>query len=194
MTSPDMRKNWGSPCSFFSETELENFSFLEAFVCVSIASPRVHKTKPLRQKNCTKIFFQKPPEPSWYISLGTEKEKNGGHRARFCSANKIVSYRHWHSCQTSQKRRSHTIGFSARPLHPMDWPWRSLLNSELWTRSIAIRFRSSRGSLSIDVTTGSSYQKKILSRPIRTTLLFFFIFLSFYVLSIVFPLGLILNK
>ena len=39
----------------------------------------------------------------------------------------------------------------------MDWSWRSLLNSEPWTRSIAIRFRSSRGSLSIDVTTGSSY-------------------------------------
>ena len=41
----------------------------------------------------------------------------------------------------------------------MDWPWRSLLNSELWPRWIAIRFRSSRGSLCIDVTTGSSYLK-----------------------------------
>ena len=28
----------------------------------------------------------------------------------------------------------------------MDWPWRSLLNSELRTSSITIRFRSSRGS------------------------------------------------
>ena len=36
----------------------------------------------------------------------------------------------------------------------MDWPWHSLLNSEPWTSSIAFRFRSSRGSLSIDVTTG----------------------------------------
>ena len=42
----------------------------------------------------------------------------------------------------------------------MDWTWRSLLNSELWTSSIAIRFRSSRGSLSCDVTTGSSYLKR----------------------------------
>ena len=27
----------------------------------------------------------------------------------------------------------------------MDWPWRILLNSELWTSSIAIHFRSNRG-------------------------------------------------
>ena len=46
-----------------------------------------------------------------------------------------------------------------RPLHPMGWAWRSLLNFELWTRSIAIGFRSSRGSLSCDVTFGSSYPK-----------------------------------
>ena len=58
---------------------------------------------------------------------------------------------------TSQIRRSRTIRFSTRPLHPTDWTWCSLLNSELWTRSIVIRFRSSRGSQSNDVTTGSSY-------------------------------------
>ena len=45
----------------------------------------------------------------------------------------------------------------------MDWPWRSLFNSEPWTRSIAIRFRSSRVSQSNDVTTGSSYLKPSIS-------------------------------
>ena len=144
--------NWG-----------RKLQFLQAFVCVSIASPQVHYTKPLQQKKLyLDFFFQKPPEPSWYISLGNEKEINGGHRACFSSTNKTVSYRHWHSCQTSQIRRSQTIRFRTRPLHPMDWPWCSLLNSELWTRSIAIRFRSSRGSLSSDVTTGSSYLKLVV--------------------------------
>ena len=43
-------------------------------------------------------------------------------------------------------KQSGPVLFSSRPLHPMDWPWRSLLNSEFWTSFIGrgIRFRSSR--------------------------------------------------
>ena len=106
-----------------------------------------------------------PPPPCWGLTLipGSTlprivfkdrlmhvswkwERKNRGHRARFCSSNKTVFYRHWHSCQTSQIRPPQAIRFSSRPLHPMDWTWCSLLNSELWTSSITIRFWSSRGS------------------------------------------------
>ena len=50
----------------------------------------------------------------------------------------------------------------------MDWTWRSLLNSELWTSSIATCFRSSRSSLScsFDDTTGSSYLIKKSGRKL----------------------------
>ena len=48
-----MRKKLGVTEYVFSETELENCSFLQAFVCVSIAIPRVHYTKPLQEKTCT---------------------------------------------------------------------------------------------------------------------------------------------
>ena len=50
-------KNIAGPVFVFSETEVEDCSVLQAFVCVSIASPRVHHTKLLQQKkkkkNCT---------------------------------------------------------------------------------------------------------------------------------------------
>ena len=39
-----------------SEIEVENYSFLQAFVRVSIASRRVHYTKPLQQKTVPTIF------------------------------------------------------------------------------------------------------------------------------------------
>ena len=137
-----MRKKLGVTVFVFSETELENCSFLQAFVCVSIAIPRVHYTKPLQEKKPVPriVFKDRLMHVSW------KWEKNRSHRARFCSTNKTVFYRHWHSCQTSQIRPPQAIRFSSRPLHPMDWTWRSLLNSELWTSSIAIRFWSSRGS------------------------------------------------
>ena len=66
------------------------FFFLQPFVCLS--SPRVHHCKTLQRCSCTKNFFiQKPLEPSWYISIGVEKEKKWcGHRTRFCSTNKRV--------------------------------------------------------------------------------------------------------
>ena len=35
---------------FFSESQVENYSFLQAFVSVSIVNPMVHYTKPLQQK------------------------------------------------------------------------------------------------------------------------------------------------
>ena len=49
-----MRKKLGVAVFVSSEIEVKNDSFLQAFVCVSIESPRVHYTKPLQQKkNCT---------------------------------------------------------------------------------------------------------------------------------------------
>ena len=77
MTIPDMRRKGGTVIFFFFFQKLRSkpYSFLQAFVCVSIASPRVHYTKPFQKKKKNYLeFFHKPPEPSWYISLGTEKE------------------------------------------------------------------------------------------------------------------------
>ena len=69
-------KKMGSPYSLFSEAEVETTVFFAGY-CVSIANPRVHHCKPLQQTNCICNIFQKPPEPSWSISLWIEKEKNG---------------------------------------------------------------------------------------------------------------------
>ena len=52
---PDMRKKLGVTGFVISEAEVENYSFfLQAFVCVSIASPRVfNQTVAAKKKNCT---------------------------------------------------------------------------------------------------------------------------------------------
>ena len=136
------RKKLGVTVFVFSETELENCSFLQAFVCVSLQFQGFTTPNRCRKKPVPRIVFK---DRLMHVSWKWER-KNRGHRARFCSTNKTVFYRHWHSCQTSQIRPPQAIRFSSRPLHPMDWTWRSLLNSELWTSSIAIRFWSSRGS------------------------------------------------
>ena len=176
MTIPDMRKklgvtvfvffrNWGRKLQFFA-------GFCMCFNCKSKGS----QNQTVAAKKLYLEFFSKTATTFLIHFSWNWERKNGGHRARFCSTNKTVSYRHWHSCQTSQIRRSRTIRFSTRPLHPTDWTWCSLLNSELLTRSIVIRFRSSRVSQSNDVTTGSSYLKQSPGKLL--TRCFFFLFNS----------------
>ena len=76
MTIPDMRKNWGSPNSIFQK--LISWGRQRQFL-LTFVSPRgsLHKTIACSKKTVPRIFFKKPPEPSWYISLGNEKEKKG---------------------------------------------------------------------------------------------------------------------
>ena len=146
MTIPDMRKKLGSPYSFFQKLRSKTAVFLQAFVCgqLQVQGFTTPNRCSKKRKTVPKTFFKNRENlPDTFL---LEMRKNGGHRARFCSTNKTVFYRHWHSCQTSQIKWSQTMRFSSRPLHRMDWTWRSLLNSELWTSSIAIRFRSSRWS------------------------------------------------
>ena len=112
------------------------------------------------KKTVPRIFFKKRQNLPDTFLLQLRKKKMGVTVLVFALRTKVSPTVIDTVAELSQIRRSHTIRFSTTPLHPMDWPWRSLLNSEPWTRSIAIRFRFSRGSLSIDVTTGSSYLKE----------------------------------
>ena len=80
----------------------------------------------------------------------------------------------------SQIRWSQTIWFSPRPLHPMD-PWRSRLNSQLWTSSIAIRFRSSR----VHVQRRNNWVELPQARSLDTILVIFRLkFLNFFLFEL----------
>ena len=117
----------------------------------------LHQT--VAAKNVPRFFSKTARTFRIHFSWKWERKK-WGHHALFCSTNKTVSYRLWHSCQMSQIRQLQTGGCT-RPLHPIDWSWRSQLNSELWAHSVAIRFWCIRGSLSCYVTTRSSYLKNL---------------------------------
>ena len=146
MTIPDMRKNRGSPLSFFQKLRSKNSLFCRLLYAFQSQVQGFTTPNLCSKKKMYLEFFSKNRQNLPDTFLLEMRKKKWGSLCSFYSTNKSVSYRHWHSCQLSQIRQSQPIRFSTSPLHPMDWPWRSLLNSELWTRSITIRFRSSRGS------------------------------------------------
>ena len=117
-------KKLGVTVFVFSETEVENYRLLY----VLQASPRVHYTKPLQRKILYLEIFSKTAR-AFLIHFSWKWERKKW-VARFCSTNKTVFYRHWHSCQTSQIRRSQTIRFSSRPFKTIASNAQSV---ELWT-------------------------------------------------------------
>ena len=145
----------------FSETEAENYSFLQPSVCVSIASPRVHYTKPLQQKkNWPRIFSKTARTFLIYFSWKWERKKWGSPCSFLLNEQNClsVSYRRWHNRQTSHMAITHNlVQFKTVASNRLAMA-QSL---ELWTLDPLDRdsLPVQQGSLPSDVTTGSSYLK-----------------------------------
>ena len=100
MTFQGVRKNWGSLYSFRQKlrSNLLFFFFFAGFCmwfnCKSKCSP----LQTVAAKLYLEFFFQNPPQPSWYISLGIEKEKMAVTGLVFALRTKELSQRHWQAC------------------------------------------------------------------------------------------------
>ena len=155
--------NWGRKLQFFA-------GFCMCLNCKSTGS--LHQTVAAK-KTAPRIFFSNRQNLPDTFLFEMRKKKMGVTVLFFCSSstNKTVSYRQLTQLPNVPNKAITTdpVQNNTRPLHPMDRPWRSQLNSELWTSSIAIRFRSSRGSLSSHVTTGSSWSSewRSASQPVQ---------------------------
>ena len=162
------KKNWGSPYSFFQKLRSKTAVFAGFCLCFNCKSKgSLHQTVAAK-KTVPRSFFQKPPEPSWYSSLGKEKEKNGGHRARFCSTNKA-------QCLLPSLTQLPNVPNKAITNNPVQCKavasngLAMAQSVELWTLDQLDRdsLPVQQGITSSDVTTGSSYLKRFHPLAVR---------------------------
>ena len=153
-------RNWARKLEFF----------LHAFVCVSMASPQmVHHYKPLQRKKKTvlQIVFE---NFLIHFSWHWERTKKVEVTVLIFAVRTKLSPTVLHTLsmtQTPQIRRSQTIRFSTRPLHPIHLQWRGLVNYELWTRPIASHFQSQQWFSGL-------WRLNCIKLPLKYCLSFFF--------------------
>ena len=91
-------KSWGHRVRFFRNWGWK-LEFFVGFLCVSQGFTTPNRCS---KKELYLEFFSKTAGTFLIHFSWKWERKNRSHRARFCSTNKTVSDRHWHSCHASQ--------------------------------------------------------------------------------------------